>query len=96
MFGLYRLIMAGKGFINLNDAAVPAHNVEFAGTHGFAQTVGYKPGRLVSDFQHLMQLVRADTFLAGHHQERGLKPFVERDMAGLEHRPILTVNCFRQ
>ena len=85
--------------INLYSAASLAHGWDkAANAHCFTQAVHKKPRRFVADAQHTVDLMRADSLLAGGHKEQRGKPLGERNLAELEHgldrdRELLTAGC---
>src|SRR3546814_4549491 len=50
-------LAADIGFIGFNDASHAAHTALNGHVHGFADTVGEEPGRLVGDAERTMELV---------------------------------------
>ena len=83
--GLPGSIVADESLVNLDRATATAHGRQIAGAHSLAQPVCHKPCGFVRYLQRPMELMGADALLAGRHQERGLEPLMERNMAGLEH-----------
>src|SRR4051794_18466926 len=80
---------ADERFVNFHKFARAAHWIKRARAHGLAQTVRDEPRRLVGHLERAVQLVRADTLLAGRKQVRGLKPLVDRNVAALKNRAYL-------
>ena len=80
------LLTADESFVAFNHAAGAAHRRKAASAHGFANAVAHKPSRLVANAERSVELVGADTFLAGVHQVECHDPLVQRDMAALHDR----------
>ena len=85
MFVLF--LSAHVGRIGFHDLADAAQQRGISRLHRFAEPVGDKPRRLERAAERSVKLICRDAFLAGRHQERGLKPLMQLDMAGLENRP---------
>ena len=77
------------GLVSLDDLANAAQGIEPARAHGLADAMREEPSGLEGDAKRPVQLVGADGLLARRHEEDGLKPDVQRDVAGLEDGPDL-------
>ncbi len=81
------LLGADKGFVDFDDGAFAAENVRHgAVSHGLTQPVRHEPSAFHGQAEDAGQLVAGNTLLAGAHQESGLEPHVQLDMAALENR----------
>src|SRR5262245_48639739 len=79
---------ADERFVGFNRLASAAQRArERLLLHGFAETVRHKPGGLVGDAEHAVELVRRDALLAGRHQIGSEQPLAQRDMRALKHSP---------
>lgn len=87
--GLNGAVMADEGFIYFHRAAAAPEHFKTIGFHGFADTMSHEPSSLEGHAQSPVELVGADTLLAGRNQEDGLQPEAQGDMAGLENGPDL-------
>ena len=83
------LFAADIRFVGFHDGTFAAHRLHADSAQRLAQTVRHEPSGLYGHAEGAMQLVAADTLLAGAHQMHGLEPQVHFDMAGLEHRSDL-------
>ena len=87
--GLHGLVVTDESLIDLDNAAVAAHKRQVVRPHGFAYTMAHEPSGLEGNAQGPVQLVRADTLLAGAKKEHRLKPDMQLDVARLEDGPDL-------
>lgn len=90
-FRLHALLLADEGFVGLDNAAIAAHRREIASAHCLADAMAHKPCGFQGHAQGAMQLVRADSLLAGRQQIDRLQPQAQRDMALLEDGADLDV-----
>lgn len=82
-------VAADKGFVYFYGATIATKGRKATVAHGFSNTVRHEPRALEGNAQGAMQLVCADTLLAGRDQEDGLQPKAHRNMATLENGPNL-------
>ncbi len=83
-------LAADERLVYLDDAghpvAVDAHGRKLAGAHRLAQPVRHEPSGAVGHAEGAVKLVGGEALLAGAKQVRRLKPQVQLDVGGLEHR----------
>ena len=78
------ILVAEVGFIGFDDLAGATQSLGAGVTQGLAQPMRHEPRRLVADAQHAVELVSADTFLAGAQQVHGVDPLVQRNLGTLQ------------
>ena len=76
--------LADESLIDLDNATVAAHGFGIGVFHGFADAMAHEPRGFEGDAQGPVKLIGANAFLARHHEEYGLQPDVQLDVAGLE------------
>ena len=88
-------LAADIGLVGLDDLAFAAHRAQVAFAHGFADTVGHEPSRLVGDAEHAVQLVRAHALLGRAHADGRPAATCAAGLGALKTVPTVTVNCLR-
>ena len=83
----HAFFLADENFVNLDLDTIATERREGPSLHRFPDAVRHEPRRFVLAVQDAHKLMAADTLLAAAHQINGLQPLVQRNMAGLEHRP---------
>lgn len=82
----HAVLLTNESLVDFNDFACPAKGHELAMAHSLTQPVRHEPSRFVGDAENAMDLVAAHALLAAAKKVSGLKPEMELDVAGLEHR----------
>src|SRR5690242_1691313 len=78
-------VVAPIGLVHFDRAAARAEQAGVFAGHGLTDAMRHEPCGLIGDAEHVVNLVRADRLLAGAHQMHGHQPFIERNLAALEH-----------
>lgn len=79
-------LVAPKGLVNFDRAAVATELAFGLDVHGFADAVSHEPRGLVGDAKRAVELVGADALLGRAHQVRRQHPLVKGHLRALKDR----------